>query len=285
LLEVVSENRGEDAVFALGSNVPAVCENNPLFELLLGAESPDELVARWVAIEPFAHPTYRTRLVERGNGELLFEHFARKGSPPSRLDDLFVAGLMVGLLDRFGCVGLEARIGSERSPRAYSSGKSQRGAAETPVSHRWLVRWANVADRKPASPRSDAPRTRGHGGGNGIVARLTELIAGKPAADWRVDEAAHILGVSRRTLQRRLADANVNFSELVQRTRVRCAHGLLERTSWDLTTVAASCGFADHAHLTRTFRRHWDIPPSGLRKALQSRTVFGVEDPVSSLFK
>lgn len=42
----------------------------------------------------------------------------------------------------------------------------------------------------------------------------------------------------------------------------------------DCTTfaaLAAKCGYADHAHLTRDFRKHWGIPPSELAASINSK--------------
>jgi AraC family transcriptional regulator len=61
----------------------------------------------------------------------------------------------------------------------------------------------------------------------------------------------------------------LTLGEYVRRRRVtRAEHLLLYRPSVTVSRVAAELGFADHAHLTRTFRRAAGVTPSGYRAAL-----------------
>jgi AraC-like DNA-binding protein len=53
------------------------------------------------------------------------------------------------------------------------------------------------------------------------------------------------------------------------RLRARLAADRLAHGELDLTTLALDLGFADHSHLTRTFRREWGMPPSQFRARSQ----------------
>ena len=55
------------------------------------------------------------------------------------------------------------------------------------------------------------------------------------------------------------------FREHLALLRVRRATDLLKRSSSDITDIAFACGFSDHAHFTRTFKRATGFTPSGYR--------------------
>ncbi len=55
------------------------------------------------------------------------------------------------------------------------------------------------------------------------------------------------------------------LGDLLCQVRVRRACDLLCEPRWNIAQVAAQCGFADHAHLCRTFRRATGLTPSAYR--------------------
>jgi AraC family transcriptional regulator len=55
------------------------------------------------------------------------------------------------------------------------------------------------------------------------------------------------------------------LSDLISRLRVCRACELLCQARWNVAQVAAQCGFADHAHLCRTFKRVTGLTPSAYR--------------------
>lgn len=68
---------------------------------------------------------------------------------------------------------------------------------------------------------------------------------------------AHELGLSARSLQRRLAEEGVSFRDLVKAQRRRVVETLLGRgRRGSLTSIAMSAGYADGAVLSRAFK-HW----------------------------
>jgi AraC-like DNA-binding protein len=63
------------------------------------------------------------------------------------------------------------------------------------------------------------------------------------------------VGMSVRTLQRRLAGAGVSHDVLVAQTRFATAAAVLEQTSAKILDLALDLGYSDHANFTRAFRR------------------------------
>ncbi|MBF4993321.1 AraC family transcriptional regulator [Arthrobacter gandavensis] len=100
-----------------------------------------------------------------------------------------------------------------------------------------------------------------------LANRFEELIEANPSLT-RVDQAADLLGVSVRTLQR-IARKHVGLPPLamIRRYRLQEAAERL-RTDPDLTVadVAAELGYADHAHLTDVFRDVLGFTPSRYRR-------------------
>lgn len=95
---------------------------------------------------------------------------------------------------------------------------------------------------------------------------LVEVLLGDDAAT-SLEEAATRLAVSVRTLQR-LAHRHVGLSPaaMIRRRRLQeAAQRLRADAGLDLTTLAMSFGYADHAHLTRDFRTVLGIVPSQYR--------------------
>lgn len=116
----------------------------------------------------------------------------------------------------------------------------------------WLV--DRVAARVAADPQAATAR------------RLVDLADGDPEL-LRVDDLAHRLAMSGRAVQR-LAITHVGMSPaaMIRRRRLQeAAERVREDPAADLATIAADLGYADHAHLTREFRRVLGFTPTGYR--------------------
>jgi len=73
------------------------------------------------------------------------------------------------------------------------------------------------------------------------------------------------LGVSERTLQRRLRDKNIVFSDLVDNIRKSIALEYVRGTTYRLTDVAQMLGYTDPSSFTRAFKRWTDSSPMKIR--------------------
>jgi len=102
----------------------------------------------------------------------------------------------------------------------------------------------------------------------GDVDRLGEVLKsylpdGYPAARL----AAELLGVSERTLARRLSARGLTYGSLVDEVRFEAAKQLLQKPGVRIGDVAASVGFEDQANFTRMFRRIGGLSPREFRRA------------------
>jgi AraC-like DNA-binding protein len=89
-----------------------------------------------------------------------------------------------------------------------------------------------------------------------------ELAGGAPT----LAQVARRLGMSRRTLQRRLGEQGLSFRELVDQTRCELAHHLLESTPHSLSEIADLLGFANQPAFQRAFKRWTGETPAAVRE-------------------
>ena len=76
---------------------------------------------------------------------------------------------------------------------------------------------------------------------------------------------AEVLGLSRRTLQRRLRETGHSYSELVQDARFELARALLDDPGTKIIDVGMSAGYDSPQHFARAFRSYTGITPTAYR--------------------
>lgn len=77
---------------------------------------------------------------------------------------------------------------------------------------------------------------------------------------------AQRLGLSERTLQRRLEASDRAFNELVDRTRQSLAKGFLRNPNLSLVQIALNLGYSEQTAFTRAFKRWTKSTPHVYRK-------------------
>ena len=82
-----------------------------------------------------------------------------------------------------------------------------------------------------------------------------------------IDDAARHLGISVRTLIRRLRGHGTSFQTLRDRARQQLAIRLLAKPSMTVEDVALAVGFSDAANFTRAFKRWHGAPPGQFRRS------------------
>lgn len=82
-----------------------------------------------------------------------------------------------------------------------------------------------------------------------------------------IDGTAKLLRVRKRTLQRQLAEENLNYRELVEQMRMERAFDLIRETSQPITSIAHSLGYRDIVSFTHAFRRWTGSSPSQYRRS------------------
>ena len=99
-----------------------------------------------------------------------------------------------------------------------------------------------------------------------IIAALRPLLEaerdGMPIAD-----AAKRLGMSERTLQRRLREAGTSYQDELNAARIDAAKRMLLDSDAPITTIAYDVGCASPQHFSSLFRRLVGVSPSDFRKS------------------
>ncbi|QQA42735.1 AraC family transcriptional regulator [Pelagovum pacificum] len=102
---------------------------------------------------------------------------------------------------------------------------------------------------------------------SGIEAELSRYLAGALSDGMpRASEAARALGMSERTLFRRLSDAGETYQGVVQRARMALAEDLLLSRDCSIAEVAFLTGFSEQSSFTRAFKRWAGTPPASYRR-------------------
>ncbi|HNQ73425.1 MAG TPA: AraC family transcriptional regulator [Verrucomicrobiota bacterium] len=97
-------------------------------------------------------------------------------------------------------------------------------------------------------------RRTGRTVGEQVKQTLRQLLAGKRPT---LDDVAKELGLSTRTLQRRLTDSGLTFQQVVEETRRELARHYLKQRAVELNEAAFLLGFEDANSFFRAFQ-HWE---------------------------
>ncbi len=92
-----------------------------------------------------------------------------------------------------------------------------------------------------------------------------------PQGNPHIGIVARVANLSTRTLQRRLAQANISHSRLLGEARLQMALRLLRQPEIKITEVAFELGYSDASNFTRAFRRWTGSSPQATRRTLTGR--------------
>ncbi|MBW2942504.1 AraC family transcriptional regulator [Zhongshania aquimaris] len=81
-----------------------------------------------------------------------------------------------------------------------------------------------------------------------------------------IERCAEKLGTSVRTLQSRLSEAGLSFSELLEEQRMSLAQSYLKQDQFSLDDVAANLGYSEQSSFGRAFKRWTGVTPKQYRR-------------------
>ena len=108
----------------------------------------------------------------------------------------------------------------------------------------------------------------------GVAERVQDFIRGAlPTGGCTIERCAAKLGMSVRTLQANLAQADLRFSDILERQRIALARGYLDQPTLSLDEVAASLGYSEQSSFGRAFKRWTGTTPQVYRQRLAQEQV------------
>jgi AraC-like DNA-binding protein len=155
--------------------------------------------------------------------------------------------------------GCRVRFGEPRNSLVISAKDAE---APLPVSNRQV---AGTMDAMLTRQLADLDR-------DNIPARCKAVLLERLAAGESPDvDIAKDLHMSRRTLQRKLADADLTYQQLVDDTRRDLALRYIDDPARSITEITFLLGFSGQSALTRAFRRWTGVTPSDYRAGLRKK--------------
>ncbi|MEL6559614.1 MAG: AraC family transcriptional regulator ligand-binding domain-containing protein, partial [Bacteroidota bacterium] len=104
---------------------------------------------------------------------------------------------------------------------------------------------------------------------NKIVADIENLIVDSlPSGIPAITQIAEIMGMSNRTLTRRLAEHEITYRDLVRKKQEEIAKFLLRKPEKGIAEVAFETGFSEQSAFNRAFKRWTGKTPADFRKSL-----------------
>jgi AraC-like DNA-binding protein len=246
VLARVTAEHGLSALLRAGRGLSQL-PPDPTLDVLLRAIDPHDLLARWQRLERFLHSRHRLVLVSAGEQHLVVRHVGPDGEPPTAPEDALILGVLVELCRHIGTQGLAVDgIGPDGLPcPVLREGDFLLPAGlDLVLSERWRFSWTGVEAssgvRGPVVADFDvlpAPARE-------VTARLTDLVEGDLGRSWTLAPLARGLGLSERTLQRRLGEAGATLADLIRTVRVDAAARMLVDSTHSLGKIGFACGFS-----------------------------------------
>ncbi|WP_370284604.1 helix-turn-helix transcriptional regulator [Pseudooceanicola nanhaiensis] len=249
LVDAIMARHGPGPLLSIGAHLGRADEM-PVAAVLLRSAGPEVLAKKWSRLERYHHASHRTRIALRDGWECTRYS---TGAPASVGENCLIAGLLLGLLRGIGCRECALVIAG----RAVAAGDLPQAALPAGETlERFGLRWSGIGT-------GDAPSAPG---ARDVADRLSDLLAADPGRGWRIAAAARALGLSPRSLQRQLGQAERTFSGVLRRARMREATRLLTGSSASLAEIGYCCGYADQAHFQRDFLRATNTTPGAFRR-------------------
>ena len=108
---------------------------------------------------------------------------------------------------------------------------------------------------------ADTGKQRSTLGQTDFATALRLLLTGYLDEGLTISDCADLVGLSKRTLQRRLAEQDTTFNEILDQVRFDIAKQLLQNHSISIIDISSDLGYTNPANFTRAFRRWAGVSP------------------------
>jgi AraC-like DNA-binding protein len=266
LLENGFSGHGANCVLEAGLNICTLYDS-PFAYFLLRAKSVDELLDRFSRFERYFHSRHGTEILAKSANQLTVRQFSKTLEAPLSSEDLFIAGLLAGLLKLYGCLSLSLAIGGIQ---ILEDGQLIKAIEISERTTDFDFSWKGI--KKVNLPAFDGEETllssltkAGQGPYSRKVGRLLLRDLGRR---WTVREIALELNMTERTLQRRLSEEGSGFGDCIMAVRCQMAIFYMTEKIDNLAAVGFLAGFSDAAHFSREFKKAIGMLPSEFKASL-----------------
>lgn len=99
-----------------------------------------------------------------------------------------------------------------------------------------------------------------------LVLKLRQLLIANHYELTSAEQAASQLGMSERTLRRKLSEVGYSFRSIRQEMLMKTALRYLQHSNISIERIAEKCGYSDQASFTRAFQNWQGATPDSIRK-------------------
>lgn len=136
---------------------------------------------------------------------------------------------------------------------------------------RWLSHRVTGADPSLRGPLRESVEAVAARYGNDLIMRTRRaLYVLVMQGEGSMNKMADLMGMHRRTLNRRLAASGTSFSEQLEDVKSHIARQLVADTTMSMIEIASTLNYSDAATFTRAFRRWTNMPPREWRSQPES---------------
>jgi AraC-like DNA-binding protein len=270
ILKLVWQEAGADFLLSIGQGIQEA-QYDPIWRAALCSKKPQHLFEKWQRFEKFSHSSNRVCIQQNDENMAYFQRYAINGGAPTMPENFLICGLIIALLEGIGCLGLRCEMQIEGRAgfviRENGQFKLPRNV-EKLVTDSWQIGWQSFSSRinNPVSEIISLPIPHDQ---TTHIESLVRLLMADVSHQWKVGELAQETGQSKRSLQRKLGEAGLNFSSLIRNVRIHEACSLLAEGDAPVTSIAFCTGFSDSAHFSRDFRASMGMTPTDYRVGVQ----------------
>lgn len=235
----------------------------PILRALIMAQDMADLFSRWTRLERVNHSSHRILARPEGDGAFYLRHVNMRGpSKPHLAETLSVIGLVTVLAERIAPEGF--RMQPAGADAVWRMDGQWCAEIQTPDEPEFILHYQPALIAAPPAESAGDRRAT-------LSDQLREIVLADPVRRWSVGDLSLACGMSRRSLQRRLARYGASMSQIIAQARMEVgADFLIRHPEKSLAEISFLCGFSDQAHFNRAFKSFTATTPGEYRKAFQA---------------
>ncbi|MCG8493731.1 MAG: helix-turn-helix transcriptional regulator [Sneathiellales bacterium] len=266
LLDAAFNEFGLVPILKAGRDITHMRES-PLGYTLLKANTPHDMLDRFSRLETYFHSRHRVDHHREMENCYAFHHRSTENEQPQCYESMLIAGLLSGLLELLGCENLSLEFNEHQF---IKEGVLQEHMGLIDACSSFKMSWQAFKHRSaPVFDGKEKFLNSLTASGHGPYSRkVGSMAASDPVRHWSLKEVAEEMGLSARSLQRRLQEEKTSFSQCVMSARCQCAVFYITEGIANLSAVGFLSGFADAPHFSREFRKNMGMLPSDFQASL-----------------